>query len=118
MNNSIPKLIDCDRAADLIDAYWQGAGEQHDQMRKLAISYRDGHTQGVWAHAFRECRETTERFTRRDLQERLTKPLALCEDTIRSHFAAGNLKDLPGILAVADILRDVAEALTKPTIHA
>lgn len=39
---------DRDAAADLISAYWQ-----HDErMQKLAQSYRDGHTQGVWALAF------------------------------------------------------------------
>lgn len=39
-------------AADLIEAYWQGAGEQHDQMRELAARYRAGHSQGVWTDAF------------------------------------------------------------------
>lgn len=43
---------DREAAADLIEAYWSGAGERHDEMRKLAQSYRAGHVQGVWAAAF------------------------------------------------------------------
>lgn len=38
-------------AATLIENYWLGAGEQHDRMRALAASIRDGHG-GTFVQAF------------------------------------------------------------------
>lgn len=40
---------DRDAAADLIEVYWAGAS---DNMRKLADSYRAGHSQGAFVRAF------------------------------------------------------------------
>jgi len=54
MDNAQVTITQADReaAADLIEAYWFGAGDAHDDMRRLAQSYRNGHNQGVWALAF------------------------------------------------------------------
>lgn len=43
---------DREAAAELIESYWLGTGIEHEQMQRLAQSYRAGHTQGVWADAF------------------------------------------------------------------
>lgn len=53
------EVTEADRlaAAELIEAYWQGFGQQHDLMRKLAQRYRAGHAQGVWTYAFARHRE-------------------------------------------------------------
>jgi hypothetical protein len=49
------EVIQADReaAASLIEAYWSGSDES---MMKLAKSYRAGHSQGVFARAFRDHR--------------------------------------------------------------
>ena len=49
-----PEITWADReaAAALIEQYWQGHGEDHLDMRRLAQNYREGHAQGVWAWAF------------------------------------------------------------------
>lgn len=41
--------------------------------------------------------------------------LRRCEQTIESHFVAGNLKDLPGIYAIKAVLEDIRKALSQPS---
>lgn len=51
---------DCEAAAELIEHYWSDGSDDAVAMRRLAQSYRAGHTQGVWAHAFARHREAAE----------------------------------------------------------
>lgn len=55
-------MTDADReaAAKLISDYWHGDYSPAGQgMKRMAESYRNGHTQGVWVQAFARHREAS-----------------------------------------------------------
>ena len=102
-----PIEADREAAADLIEAYWQGSGPQHEQMRRLAQSYRDGHTQGVWADAF--------------MRHRLafSTPAASDAETMaRALKAAHEALSRANVTAYLDMPEDTADVVARAVIAA